>query len=57
MQISTGLGKQIPFLEDRHKILCTRTQGIGAVTPQEMEPNLAAGAGASLAEAWLVEPP
>ena len=57
MQISTGLGKQIPFLEDRHKILCTRTQGIGAVTPQEMEPNLAAGAGASLAEAWLAEPP
>ena len=55
----TGLpqdwGKQTPFLEGTNKILhaCTKTQGKGAVTPQEIEPDLLDSVGCSLEEMWV----
>ena len=48
----TGLGKQTL---GRHKqnLVHTRTQEKGAVTPQEMEPELPVSVQESLVKAWL----
>ena len=40
-RISTGLGKtETPVLESKQNLLCAKTQGKGAVTSQETEPDL-----------------
>ena len=51
---------QIPYRGGRntlggHKqnLVCTKTQGKGAVTSQESEPDLPASVGGSLSEAWV----
>ena len=51
---STGLG-EIDSTLGGHKqnLVCTRTQGKGAVTSQESEPDLLASVGGSLSEAWV----
>ena len=43
------------FTLGRHKqnLACSRTQGQGAVTPQETEADLPASAGGSPTEAWV----
>ena len=37
----------------KQNLVCTRTQGKGAVTSQESEPDLLASVGGSLSEAWV----
>ena len=37
---STGLGETETLGEHKQNLVCTRTQGQGAVTPQETEPDL-----------------
>ena len=51
---STGLGKT-DFTLRGHKqsLVCTKTQGKGAVTPQETGPKLPAGVEESPVEAWV----
>ena len=48
-------GRNREFTLGRHKqnLACTRTQGKGAVTPQETESDLPARAGGSPIEAWV----
>ena len=55
---STGLwGKKDSILKgDKQNLACTMTQGIGAVTPQETEPDLPAKVGVScggMGQQWL----
>ena len=38
---------------DKQKLVCTRTQEKGAVTPQETEPDLHESVQKSLTEAWV----
>ena len=49
---STGLGKQT-FGWHKQNLVHTRTQEKGAVTPQEMEPELPVSVQESLVKAWL----
>ena len=50
---STGSGEtKTPLLEGKQNLLHTKTQGKGAVTLQETEPDIFAGVGGSPVEAW-----
>ena len=48
----TGLGKQT-LGGHKQSLVCTRTQEKGAVTPQEIEPDLPVRVQESLAETWV----
>ena len=49
---STGLGKQTLGGHKQH-LVCTKTQEKGAVTPQEIDPDLPVSVWESLAEVWV----
>ena len=51
-RIYTGLGKQT-LGGHKQNLVHTRTQEKGAVTPQEMNPDLPVSVQESLAEAWV----
>ena len=51
-RIYTGLGKQV-LGGHKQKLVCTRTQEKGAVTPQETDPDLPVSVQETPVEAWV----